>query len=207
MSIAPEVEKIVLGPELNGIRMTPEEFDAVGEGEYDPDYRYQLIDGVLIVSPPPLEAERDPNEELGFLLRKYQEENPQGGCLDVTLPEQLVRTADSRRRADRVIWVGLGRRPDPDNDVPTIAVEFVSYGRRNWQRDYVDKRNEYLELGVREYWISDRFRRCLTAFRGGGKKQQELTIDEGSICQTELLPGFELAVARVLAVADRWAED
>lgn len=206
MSIAPEVDKIVLGPELNGICMTPEEFDAVGEGEYDPDFRYELIHGVLIVSPPPLEAERDPNEELGYLLRRYQEENPQGGCLDATLPEQFVRTPDSRRRADRVIWAGLGRRPDPNSDVPTIAVEFVSYGRRNWRRDYVEKRDEYLALGIREYWIFDRFRRCLTVFRGGDKRE-ELTVDEGDIHQTDLLPGFELPVARILAVADRWAED
>lgn len=36
---------LVLGLELNGTLMTPEEFDAVEE--YDEDYRYELIHGVL----------------------------------------------------------------------------------------------------------------------------------------------------------------
>ena len=205
MSIAPEIETIALGPELNGIRMTTEEFDAVED--YDRDYRYELIDGVLIVNPPPLEQERGPNDELGYLLRRYQEEHPQGGCLDATLPEQFVRTPDSRRRADRVIWAGLGRQPDPDTDVPTIAVEFVSRGRRNWLRDYVEKRDEYLALGICEYWIIDRFRRTLTVFSGRTNGFNETTIKENDTYSSNLLPGFELPLARILAVADRWNKD
>ena len=34
-------------------------------------------------------------------------------------------------------------------------VEIVSHGRRAKQRDYEEKREEYLELGIREYWIVD----------------------------------------------------
>ena len=207
MSVAPHVEQIVLGPALNGIRMTPEEFDAIGEGEYDPDFRYELIDGVLIVNAIPLPAERGPNQELGRLLLNYRYDHPQGAALDNTLEEEHVRTAQSRRRADRVIWAGLGRQPIRKSDIPTIVVEFVSAGRRSWQRDYVEKRDEYLALGIREYWIFDRFQRCLTVFRPHDSKPDELTVEEEGVYQTDLLPGLELPVARILAVADEWAED
>ena len=61
-----ETTKLVLGPGLAGTLMTPDEFDAVDE--VDEDYTYELIHGVLIVSPPPLEEERGPNEKLGVLL-------------------------------------------------------------------------------------------------------------------------------------------
>jgi hypothetical protein len=61
-----------------------------------------------------------------------------------------------------VIWTGLGRTPNFRTDVPRVVVEFVSEGRRNWQRDYVVKREEYQELGVGEYWIIDRFSRTMT---------------------------------------------
>ena len=44
----------VLGPASNGMLMTPEEFDAVEE--FDPQYRYELVHGVLIVNPIPGEA-------------------------------------------------------------------------------------------------------------------------------------------------------
>src|SRR5436853_2375894 len=93
--------QIVLGPQLAGAFLSPEEFDAAEEA--DRDFRYELIDGRLIVTPPPLEAERGPNEELGYLLRLYRDQHPNGSALDDTLPEQTVVTAQNRRRADRVI--------------------------------------------------------------------------------------------------------
>src|SRR5437660_1787336 len=54
--------KLVLRPELNGAQMTTKEFDAADID--DELHVYELINGVLIVSPPPLEEERDPNGEL-----------------------------------------------------------------------------------------------------------------------------------------------
>lgn len=195
-----EVEvPLALGPEMAGTLMTPEEFDAVTE--WDEDYVYELINGVLVVAPLPLESEVDPNEELGCLLRTYGEQHAKGSALNVTLPERYVRTPRSRRRADRVIWAGLGRMPDPRRDVPTIVVEFVSAGRRNRLRDYVEKLHEYLEVGVAEYWIIDRFRRTLTAYRAGAA---EVVVQENGTYQTPRLPGFELSLTWLLAVADRW---
>src|SRR5438270_5050030 len=130
-----------IGPDCAGILMTPEEFDAIDE--YDDLYRYELIRGVLVVSPIPSEQEADPNELLGGLLFVYREQHPQGAAIDRTFPERYVSTHDSRRRADRVVWAGLGRRPHPKDDVPAIVIEFVSAGRKNWQRDYVEQRREY----------------------------------------------------------------
>ena len=51
MSTAPANAKLVLGPEHNGMLMTPEEFDAVED--YDDTYSYELIHGVLVVNPIP----------------------------------------------------------------------------------------------------------------------------------------------------------
>lgn len=185
-----------LGLEQAGMLLTPEEFDAVSD--WDEDYRYELIHGVLVVTPPPLDAEVDPNDELGHWLRKYQQEHPQGAALDLTLPERTVRTPTSRRCADRVAWAGQGRRPDTRREVPTIVSEFVSQGRRDHQRDYVEKRQEYRDAGVQEYWIMDRFRRILTVVR----PQSEAVITEVETYRPALLPGFELPFGRLLALAD-----
>jgi Uma2 family endonuclease len=203
MSITPKLDSLILGPQHNGIRMTPEEFDSITE--YDDLYRYELIHGVVIVNPIPSAEERGPNQELGHLLLGYREDHPQGSSLDDTLEEEYVRTGDSRRRADRVIWAGLGRRPDLGSDIPTIVVEFVSAGLRNWQRDYVEKRDEYLALGVAEYWVFDRFERNLTVFRKTADAWEQQIVRENEVYRPELLPGFELALARLLAVADRWS--
>jgi Uma2 family endonuclease len=190
-----------IGRASAGMMMTPEEFDAVLD--YDDRHHYELINGVLVVNPIPLEAENDPNEELGFLLRYYKHFHPQGSALDKTLSERHVRTKN-RRRADRVIWAGLGRRPDPKVDIPTIVVEFVSKGKRSQRRDYEEKRREYHAAGVVEYWIIDRFQRTLTVYRNAPPSAAEQVVREDEVYRTTLLPGFELPLKRLLDVADEW---
>ena len=190
-----------LSPGSNGMLMTSEEFGDVTEAERG--YRYELIRGIVIVSPPPSPASRGPNEELGRLLLNYRDDHPLGKAMDDTLPENYVRVEDDWRIADRAIWCGLGRRPNADNDVPTIAVEFVSVGSRSRRRDYIEKRNQYIARGVREYWIIDRFRRSLAVVFADGKDQ---VFGEKAIYETPLLPGFELPMEKLLSLADRWAK-
>jgi Uma2 family endonuclease len=204
MNRLPAEVEVVLGPDSNGIMMTPEEFDAVED--YDENYTYELVQGVVVVNPIPLAEETGPNELLGYFLIHYKEAHPQGAALDGTLPQQYVRTRKSRRLADRLIWTGLGRVPNRRRDLPTIAVELVSAGRRNRQRDYVDKRREYLEAGIPEYWIIDRFQRTLTVVHNRPGGPQEQVIAEHETYQSAFLPGFELPLARLLAAADQHAE-
>ncbi|MGH7127573.1 MAG: Uma2 family endonuclease [Planctomycetaceae bacterium] len=205
MSTTLERETFVLGPEHNGLVMTPEEFDAITE--YDENYRYELIHGVLIVNAIPAPQETGPNQFFGHRLLSYQETHPQGHALDDTLPEQYVRTATGRRRADRLIWAGLGRQPDPRTDVATIALEFVSRDRRSFRRDYIEKRDEYRDAGIQEYGIIDRFRRTMTVYRRQGDGWSESVLTENDVYRTEFLPGFELPLARLLGVADRYPQE
>ena len=81
----------------------------------------------------------------------------------------------------------MGRDPDYDDDPPTIAIEFVGPRSRDRRRDYLDKRQEYAEVGVREYWVIDRFRRTMTVFRGAG---EELVVAE-EVGQGVAVPGAE----------------
>jgi Uma2 family endonuclease len=194
---------VFMGPAANGILMTPREFDRT---KFERGYRYELINGVLVVSSAPLENERDPNDELGFLLRKYQQEHPQGSILDSTLPEQTIRTRANRRVADRAIWVGLGRLPKR-SEAPAIVVEFVSKGKRNMVRDYETKRDEYMVCGVLEYWVVDRFERTVTVFQPSGRRYRRKVYKENQILTTERLPGFELPLARLFSLANRWTEE
>ncbi len=188
------------GPESTGILMTPQEFD---RADFIEGWRYELINGVLIVSPTPSLKERDPNEELGRWLRNYQEDHPQGAALDHTIHEHTVITRRNRRRSHRVIWAGLGRLPRK-NETPTIIAEFVSSGKRDRTRDYEEKRREYLAIKVQEYWVIDRFERLMTVFLPGGKKK---IVRENQCYKTPLLPGFELSLAKLLAMSDRWPDD
>lgn len=205
MSTDSESEILVLGAGQNGIRLSPDEFDS--HEEWDENYDYELITGVLVVSPPPPAAQRGANEHVGYLLRSYRESHPQGSALDATLPSEITRIGRNRRRADRAISAGLGRWPNFNQDTPTIVVEFVSPGRRSWRRDYEEKRDEYLAAGVKEYWVIDRFRRTMTVYRpkpanGAVAEWDEAIVRENEVYRSPLLPGFELPLAHIFRRAD-----
>ena len=205
MSQAPtktKTRRLRLGPRSAGVLLTTEEFD---RARFVEGWRYELINEVLVVSPIPSLNERDPNEELGRWLRNYQESHPQGSALDLTIGEQTIETKKNRRRADRVIWAGLGRLPDP-NETPTIIIELVSKGKINQERDYVAKRAEYREIGVKEYWIIDRFSKTMTVCIFAADRDQELVIAADQTYATTLLPGYELPLRRLLELAERWGK-
>lgn len=180
--------------------MTPEEFDTIQE--WDELYRYELVRGVLIVSPLPGPAVSFPNDELSYRLQTYRNKDSQGSALNDTCYNVYLKTPDSRRRLDRAVWCGLNRAADLRYDVPTIAIEFVADSARDRRRDYIEKRAEYAEIGVKEYWVIDRFRRTLTVFTG---TDGETVHEETAVVTTPLLPGFELDLKRLLAIADRAA--
>jgi Uma2 family endonuclease len=197
--------KTTLGLRSSGLLMNPEEFDNLPDYVFTRHLRYELINGVLIVTPPPGNDEIDPNSELGHLVWHYKEFHPQGSIVDKVLAEQTIHATPQRRRADHAIWTGLGHVPNVETDVPSIVVEFVSAKKRDYIRDYETKRAEYLAIGVREYWIIDRFQRIMTVYLNRPEGVATLVIKEADTYQTDLLPGFTLPIARLLARADDWS--
>ena len=194
-----------LGPADAGMPMTLDEFE---DAEFVAGYRYEIINGILVVTPPPLEEERDANEELGRWLRNHQEVQPRGKAIDLTLPEQNLRTGRHNRRCDRVIWIGLGRKPRTRGpaarrDIPGIVIEFPSRRPADQRRDYEQKQVEYRDLGVQEYWIIDRFRRQMTVHSRQDGQWTKRVLAEAETSITPLLPGFELELKRLFAIADR----
>ena len=84
--------EIPLGPRDAGLPMDLDEFEAA---EFEEGFRYEVIHGILVVTPSPLAQERSMNEELGYWLRLYRDTHPQGSSLDDTLPEHTIRTKKS----------------------------------------------------------------------------------------------------------------
>jgi Uma2 family endonuclease len=92
-----------------------------------------------------------------------------------------------------------------EDETPTITVEFVSAGSRSPQRDYQIKRDEYRSAGVSEYWIIDRFERTMTVFQFDRGKMSKKIVAERETYRTPHLPGFDLPLAALLALTDRWS--
>ena len=140
------------------------------------------------------------------MLRTYQKNHPAGKVLDKTLSERYVKVRDSRRKPDRLLWIGLGRLPRKW-EIPSVVVEFVSSRKRDRERDYETKRDEYQDLGVQEYWIIDRFEAIMTVHILENGKYRKKAVTAKQTYRTKLLPGFELPLARLLELAAQWPEE
>jgi len=89
---------------------------------------------------------------------------------------------------------------------PLLAVEVVSPGKANEDRDYRFKRSEYAARGIPEYWIVDPARAMVTVLMlvdglyevveyGGGDSLQD---DKGDRVVSALFPQLNLTVEQVL---------
>ena len=100
----PAVRQLRLGPPSAGMLLTTAEFD---RARFQQGCCYELINGVVVVSPTPSRKERQPNEELGYLLRHYQLTHRQGSLLDLALHEETI---EGKRVRPRRSWPSSCRR-------------------------------------------------------------------------------------------------
>jgi Uma2 family endonuclease len=74
--------------------------------------------------------------------------------------------------------------------IPDLVVEVVSEGGE--ERDYAEKREEYLKAGVREYWILNPITQVLHALQRAGDTWEEVTVTADNLYNCPLLPGLEV---------------
>jgi Uma2 family endonuclease len=96
----------------------------------------------------------------------------------------VLRSADDPRRQDR-FWLGAD-----------LALEVVSEDKP--ERDLVDKRVDYAEGRVPEYWIVDPQTETIIVLCLRGEAYEEAGIyRRGQAAESGLLAGFSVAVAAV----------
>ena len=137
--------------------LTLEEYLAYDDGT---DNRYELVDGKLIKMPPG----SDRNNLIAlYLLSEFLKLVPvrlirhKDTEIAVTGSRTRVRIPDLLILTEELFTAIGGRRATitPDMPSPVLAVEVVSPGKANRDRDYRYKRSEYAARGIVEYWIVD----------------------------------------------------
>ena len=79
-----------------------------------------------------------------------------------------------------------------------LVAEVVSEGKDNWERDYVEKRQEYAAAGIAEYWIVDPQERKITVLSLHENLYREHGVFHiGDTATSALLSGFEVDVKEV----------
>lgn len=131
--------------------MTLDEWNALPE---DNRFRYELVEGILIVSPRPVAFHQRAVTRLGYLIDE-QLPDELAALSDVELiinagPPPTVRAPDVIAASAKVVEDNPARlRP---GDV-RLAVEVLSQGSR--RTDRVMKLSEYAEVGIPHHWLVD----------------------------------------------------
>ena len=176
-----------------GLRMSAGEYLALGETQI----RYELIDGVVVMSPSPTAQHQQLIMEIAHQVATFLDQSPVGRVfpeLDINLRASLDREVVYR---PDVVYVSKEKDGIIRNHItaaPDVVVEIISPDSR--QYDSVTKKNDYEAAGVREYWLIDPLESKMTFFVRQGEKFAEPTPDGVTFASTAI-PGFTLNLNRV----------
>jgi Uma2 family endonuclease len=194
--------KAKIGPKDHGRKMSLKDFEFV---ETEEGYHYELSRGYITVSEIPWLYHSMINAAVRDHLAVDQLAHP-GSIFVVLGPADcklLIREWESERHPDLSVYL---TKPKGRKDsklwrrwLPGLAVEVVS--ERSVDRDYIDKRQEYWDLGIKEYWIVDARRAEAVVLRRGKSDWIEKRIGPDGVVTTKLLPGFELPFKAILEAA------
>lgn len=167
----------------------------------DDGARYEVIEGVLYVSPPPSVGHQRTVTKLSSRMDRYVEENDLGLVLTapvgVKLPGRDVPIQPDLlfMRKERLDVVG----EDYVRGVPDLVVEVLSPS--NWQYDRGKKQDVYREAGVPEYWIVDYRAQTVEVLRlEAGEYVTSGPFRPGAVAHSTTLAGFEVVVETIFAV-------
>jgi Uma2 family endonuclease len=156
--------------------------------------RYEVIDGQLYMTPPPILEHQGASGVLQRHLSVYVHERRLGKVyaapLGVVLDEEnglqpdLVYVSNSR--------LGILSRRGIEG-APDLVVEILSPSTRS--RDRGVKMRRYAAAGVPHYWLVDPRTRALEAYRSTRQGYEHIgTYGPGSVFRPELFPGLEIPI-------------
>ncbi len=158
------------------------------------DRKADLIDGVIYMASPDNTDANDLSGWIYFVMRGFAKEKDLGKVYGSRVAFRLDEYQSPEPdiafvRKDRLHLVRRGfvdGRPD-------LAVEIVS--QESVERDYEDKRQQYQDAGVPEYWIVDEIEQRVTLLRLDPRgRYREVKPRKGEL-HSEVLPGFRLRPA------------
>lgn len=194
--------KTKIGPADQGRKMSLKDFEFV---ETEEGYHYELSRGYITVS----EVANFYHALIVALIRNqlvaYQLANPKRIFLILSSMEckLLIPEWESERHPDLAVYLTKPKGPKDRTMwrrwLPELVIEVVS--QRSVDRDYIDKRQEYWDLGIKEYWIVDTKREEVVLLRRGKSDWTEKRIGSTGNIASKLLPGFALSFEVILSSA------
>ncbi|MBW4441372.1 MAG: Uma2 family endonuclease [Plectolyngbya sp. WJT66-NPBG17] len=178
--------------------------------EYDAgtEKRYELVDGVLIEMPP--ESTRNTRIALFLLseflkLLPFQKISHKDYELVVSGARTRVRFPDLMVFTDELVEALSGATRGTillDMPPPAIAIEVVSPGKPNRDRDYRYKRSEYAARGIAEYWVIDPDEAQITLLTLVDGFYEAVVLRGSDRIQSAQLPELQLTIEQVMQAGE-----
>jgi len=163
----------------------------------DDGKRYEVIDGQLFITPPPIREHQHASSELHYYLSHYVHVHPIG--LVYAAPFGVILDGENGLQPDLVYVSNERRGILTDNGIdgaPDLVVEILSPSTRS--RDLGIKLRRYAAAGVPHYWIADPRAKTLAVRELGPNGYSAPVIyRSGDIFRPDLFPGLEIAIARL----------
>lgn len=165
----------------------------------DDGARYEVIDGVLYVTPAPSIEHQFRSNQLTFRMTAHVEARSLGVVLaapvDVLLPGQAVPVEPD------IVFVSAARRhllgQQNIEGAPDLVVEVLSPS--NWPYDRNTKFKLYQSVGIPEYWIVDYRAKTVEVFvlRDGEYVLEQGVQRDADIARSAAMTGFEIVVGDI----------
>jgi Uma2 family endonuclease len=173
------------------------------DAEVEEGYRYELARGVLEVTNVPNEPHAVIVSNLYDAIALYKQAHPgvihhYGGGSEFHF---VVPTMISGRNPDVAVALKMTPKDSRGRRPASFAAEVVSEGTEARERDYVTKREEYLEYGLSEYWIVDPIERRVMILVRNGDAWAERSVSGDQSAESAVLPGL------VVPLAELWADE
>ena len=188
----------VLSPDvLSQIRMTIDEYLIADLPE---GIRYELVEGMVQMSPTPGYDHDTVIAKLNNLFVRYADAHPEiVGHISQRAGVAVVKRETVREPDFAIYGPGdiAGAAEKTWKGVrPALVVEVVSPGQI--QRDYEEKRRDYWDAGVQEYWIVDAQRGGITTLVRRADAWHESFFGSSETYRPERFPELAVEVAAVL---------
>jgi Uma2 family endonuclease len=170
--------------------------------EEDDGRRYEVLDGVLDVTPAPRVGHQFSVVRLGRFLDEHVADNGLGLVLVAPVTIKLPGGLRTRAVQPDVVFFRAGNEPQADDKdfrgTPDLVVEVLSPGARNRKRELV-RLEKYKEAGVPEHWLVDPKARMVEVhvLQEGRNYVQAGCFGMGEEVRSAVLPKLRLTVARL----------
>lgn len=165
----------------------------------DDGKRYQIVDGVLFMSPSPTRWHQQTAGRIFRYLADYSEEQKMGEVYIAPFDVELAPKTVVQPDVLVVLTAHLERITDSRViGAPDLVVEVASPGTTRFDRR--QKQNAYARAGVPEYWIADPTTQTLELLVLEDGTYRSLGIFEGQqLLPSTVVPGFSVAVEKFFA--------